>query len=168
MSIALELSSFHMPLGSPDAPNRAQGSGPVESKADSARVKQGGCAREQVYPLVAEMVRDQQQLLGSRMGAYDIVGRWLGVGPTWVRRLIGRQAVAVSGDRLLAITAAYRNHCGRVERRAAESRAATARRWEEIDALLHGLGAPDQRGPGLAAESGGDDLGPAPITGVRP
>ena len=43
MSIALELSSFHMPLGSPpDAPNRAQGSGPVESKADSARVKQGG------------------------------------------------------------------------------------------------------------------------------
>ena len=169
MSIALELSSFHMPLGSsPNASIEARGASQVDSKTESFRANRRPSASDFVRPMLDEMVTAQETAVGGRMEAYQVVGRWLGVEGTWVRRLLGRQKVGVSGDRLLAITAAYRRHCERVERRAAESRAATARRWEEIDALLHGLGEPDICVPGLAAESGGDDLGPAPSTGVRP
>ena len=172
MTIALDAFPFHLldpgiNAHSPDASIEAQRRLSVVSKRDSGRVNLRSNAREKVHPLVSEMVRDQEQQLGRRMPAYAAVGEWIGVKPTWVRRLIGRQEVPVTGDRLLLIVAAYRNHCARVEQRAVESRAATARRWEDIDALLHGLGEPNCGSPGLAAEPGGDDLGASARAGVR-
>ena len=149
MTIALGVSSFHMPLRlrTPDAPNRAQRSATVVSKGDSGRVRTrcDGRASASTRSWLT-MVQDQQRARVTHAGLRRR-RRWLGVKRTWVRRLIGRQEVGLTGDRLLAITAAYRQHCERVERRAAETRAATARRWEEIDALLHGLGEPDRSRP---------------------
>lgn len=130
-----------------------------ESKIDSFRNMPPGTARDRARPLVEIMVRQQQAVRGQKMSAYDDVGGWLGVKRGWVRRLLGGQAVGMSGDRLLRIAVAYRKHCAAVEQSTAKELEDTARRWEEFHAILGGLGAPDRRGPGFAAESGGDHLG---------
>lgn len=173
MTLAFDAPRIHLhdprtARASSDAPKMAPGADKVDSKAESFRAKPRRDAREVVRPLLDEMVSHQEAVVGGRMEAYQVVGRWLGVEGTWVRRLLGRQKVGVSGDRLLAIVAAYRAHCARVEARAAATRAATARRWEEIDALVMGLGGPGPELGGEPAESGGAGPGAATRRDGRP
>lgn len=86
-------------------------------------------------PYVEDLVREAESAIGSRMIAYDIVGRALRRSATWVRRLVAGHEVGLSADTYLRIAQAYHAHCARLEAKAA-SRARLARHLvEKTDAL---------------------------------
>ncbi len=170
MTYALEASFRSIPR-SPDLHIRGPALGPNESKIDQResaplpRARAAVEARTAFRDRIAEMVRDHETRVGSRMLAYRTVGRLLAVSDTWVRRLIGGQPVRIDLETVSAADTAYAAHCARLEARAAARLEAAARRSGESDALLASL-----RGRGPVVDRGRpveDPIGPRVVRGAE-
>lgn len=75
-------------------------------------------------PLVDALVRHAERRTGSRMLAYEAVGRTIGATASWVRKFIGNQPVRLDADTFLRIRATYQANCDRWDAQADEDRAA--------------------------------------------
>jgi hypothetical protein len=75
-------------------------------------------------PLVDALVRHAERRTGSRMLAYEAVGRTIGTTASWVRKFIGNQPVRLDADTFLRIRATYQANCDRWDAQADEDRAA--------------------------------------------
>lgn len=93
---------------------------------------------DRVRPFAFALVQRDERTTGSRMAAYDTVARRIGVSPSWLRKLIGRQPVAVAAHEFHNIVLAYRGLCERLEADAALDRALAAAIREDADAALAG------------------------------
>lgn len=93
-------------------------------------------------PLVGALVRHAERRAGSRMLAYEAVGRAIGTSASWVRKFIGNQPVRLDADTFLRIRATYQANCDRWDTQADEDRAAFFALWRGDDAMDPG---PDAR-----------------------
>ncbi|MCG5246939.1 hypothetical protein [Methylorubrum extorquens] len=75
-------------------------------------------------PLVDALVRHAERRTGSRMLAYEVVGRTIGTTASWVRKFVGNQPVRLDADTFLRIRATYQANCDRWDAQADEDRAA--------------------------------------------
>jgi len=75
-------------------------------------------------PLVDALVRHAERRTGSRMLAYEAVGRTIGTTASWVRKFVGNQPVRLDADTFLRIRATYQANCDRWDAQADEDRAA--------------------------------------------
>ncbi|MBB2965033.1 hypothetical protein [Methylobacterium sp. R2-1] len=75
-------------------------------------------------PLVDALVRHAERRTGSRMLAYEAVGRMIGTTASWVRKFVGNQPVRLDADTFLRIRASYQANCDRWDAQADEDRAA--------------------------------------------
>ncbi|MCP2080728.1 UNVERIFIED_ORG: hypothetical protein J2W74_001914 [Methylorubrum zatmanii] len=75
-------------------------------------------------PLVDALVRHAERRTGSRMLAYEAVGRMIGTTASWVRKFVGNQPVRLDADTFLRIRATYQANCDRWDAQADEDRAA--------------------------------------------
>jgi len=75
-------------------------------------------------PLVDALVRHAERRTGSRMLAYEAVGRTIGTTASWVRKFVGNQPVRLDADTFLRIRATYQANCDRWDTQADEDRAA--------------------------------------------
>lgn len=88
-------------------------------------------------PFAAALVERDERTAGSRMAAYEMVAQRIGVSPSWLRKLVGRQpGLVVEAHEYLNIAAAYRRLCERVEAEAERERALAAALREKADAAL--------------------------------
>lgn len=93
---------------------------------------------DQTRPFVAALVEREESHTGSRMAAYERVAQMVGVSPSWLRKLLGRQpdVKEIAAHEFLNIAAAYRSLCLRLEAEAErERRKATVLR-EKADAVI--------------------------------
>ncbi len=72
--------------------------------------------RERVVPVARALVEHHEQQGGSRMAAYEAVGRWVGVSASWLRKLIGRQPIDLGAHEYFNLVSAYRAACERIEK----------------------------------------------------
>lgn len=86
-------------------------------------------------PLVGALVRHAERRTGSRMLAYEAVGRTIGTTASWVRKFVGNQPVRLDADTFLRIRATYQANCDRWDARADEDRAAFFALGREDDAM---------------------------------
>ena len=86
-------------------------------------------------PLVGALVRHAERRTGSRMLAYETVGRAIGTTASWVRKFIGNQPVRLDADTFLRIRATYQANCDRWDAQADEDRAAFFALGEPHDAM---------------------------------
>ncbi|BAU93420.1 hypothetical protein MPPM_4815 [Methylorubrum populi] len=75
-------------------------------------------AADLAFPRVGALVDLAERRSGSRMNAYDDVGRKIGATASWVRKFLGRQPIRLDADTFLNIHAAYRAECDRLEAQA--------------------------------------------------
>lgn len=75
------------------------------------------------FPILGALVERAARRAGSRMSAYDDVGRSIGETGSWVRKFLGRQTVRLDADTYLAIQERYARECERWEAEAALQRA---------------------------------------------
>lgn len=94
-------------------------------------------------PLVGALVRHAERRTGSRMLAYEAVGRTIGTTASWVRKFVGNQPVRLDADTFLRIRATYQANCDRWDAQADEDRAAFFALGREDDAMDH---SPDTSG----------------------
>lgn len=112
------------------------------------------------FPILGALVERASKRVGSRMVAYDDVGRAIGESGSWVRKFLGRHAVRLDADTYLAIKAAYARECARIQAEADLERARFFALGGRIDAMD-----PINSGP-LDMASGGAVSGgrsPAPL-----
>ncbi|MGE7153134.1 hypothetical protein ACQKJ1_05270 [Methylorubrum rhodesianum] len=88
-------------------------------------------------PLVDALVRHAERRTGSRMLAYEAVGRTIGTTASWVRKFVGNQPVRLDADTFLRIRATYQANCDRWDAQADEDRAAFFALGREEDAMDH-------------------------------
>lgn len=69
----------------------------------------------QTRPLLVALVERKRRSTGSKMAAYLAVARTVGRSTTWVRKVVGRQFVAIELHDYLNIANAYRAACERME-----------------------------------------------------
>ena len=86
-------------------------------------------------PLVGALVRHAERRTGSRMLAYEAVGRTIGTTASWVRKFVGNQPVRLDADTFLRIRATYQANCDRWDAQADEDRAAFFALGREDDAM---------------------------------
>ncbi|SFL18060.1 hypothetical protein [Methylorubrum salsuginis] len=86
-------------------------------------------------PLVGALVKHAERRTGSRMLAYEAVGRTIGTTASWVRKFIGNQPVRLDADVFLRIRATYQANCDRWDAQADEDRAAFFALGEADDAM---------------------------------
>ena len=101
-------------------------------------------------PLVGALVRHAERRTGSRMLAYETVGRAIGTTASWVRKFVGNQPVRLDADTFLRIRATYQANCDRWDAQADEDRAAFFALKEADDAMD-----PVARPRGAVAEGSG-------------
>ena len=111
-------------------------------------------AQDAVLPKLTALVRLAQSGTGSKMTAYDAVGRRIGASGSWVRKFLGRQPVALEGHVLLNIGAAYARLCSSIEAAADAAEASNALLREELHAALQADHPADPRTPGGAPAAG--------------
>lgn len=104
-----------------------------------------------VRPLVAGLVERAEARCRSRMLAYEATAREIGQSPRWVRKLLGRERVAVSLGVGISIAAAYTRFCERLEADAAHDRAIAAAKRGEANALVAGFARAMERATGPQA-----------------
>lgn len=92
--------------------------------------------QDSVLPKLTALVRLAQSGTGSKMTAYDAVGRRIGASGSWVRKFLGRQPVALDGHVLLNIGTAYARLCSSIEAAADAAEASNALLREELHAAL--------------------------------
>jgi hypothetical protein len=90
----------------------------------------------QAHPWAADLVRYEEQRIGSRMTAYERVASTIGVSASWLRKLIGRQSVELAAHEYLNIALAYRKLCERIEAEAENNRRRAVAAMESINATL--------------------------------
>lgn len=66
-------------------------------------------------PMVGALVERASKRVGSRMAAYNDVGRSIGESGSWVRKFLGRQPVRLDADTWEAIKARYEQECQKWE-----------------------------------------------------
>lgn len=94
---------------------------------------------DQARPLAAAMVERAERQLHSRMAAYERVASVVGVSPSWLRKLIGRQpGVTVEHHEFYNLAAAYRAVCARIEGEAELERQRFLALGRTADAALTG------------------------------
>ena len=91
---------------------------------------------DQARPFAAALVESAEPRLGSRMRAYEQVAATLGVSASWLRKLIGRQHVAVAAHAYLNLAAAYRSLCERIEAQAESEKLRAPAIQEQLNAVL--------------------------------
>lgn len=118
----------------------------------------------EAHPIVAGLVDIAQRRAGSRMTAYHDVARSIGQSASWVRKLVGRQPVAIERHVFENIANAYRSACERIEAERDLERA----RFLALGKVLHEI---DPSGPaamGLEERGGSPDARPAHPVVVDP
>lgn len=111
-------------------------------------------AQDQVLPKLSALVRLAQNGTGSKMIAYDAVGRRIGASGSWVRKFLGRQPVGLDGHVLLNIGAAYARLCSSIEAAADAAEASNALLREDLHAALQSPRTAAPRTPGGAPAAG--------------
>lgn len=111
-------------------------------------------ARDETLPKLSALVRLAQTSMGSKMAAYDAVGRRIGASGSWVRKFIGRQDTGLDGHVLHNIRAAYERLCTNIEAAADAAEATNALLREDLHAALRGDQAAHPRTPGGAPAAG--------------
>ena len=86
-------------------------------------------------PLVGALLRHAERRTGSRMLAYEAVGRAIGTTASWVRKFAGNQPVRLDADTFLRIRATYQASCDHWDAQADEDRAAFFALGEADDAM---------------------------------
>lgn len=114
---------------------------------------------DQARPFVATLVERYERETGSKMVAYERIASTIGVTPSWLRKLVGRDASIreLAAHEYLNIVMAYRTLCERIEASAAHDRAVAARIRREGDAALESAGVEGGSANGARV---GSDLGP--------
>lgn len=80
-------------------------------------------AASATLPILCARVERATRRVGSKMHAYDDVGRAIGESGSWVRKFLGRQPVRLDADTYLAIQDRYARECERWEAEADLQRA---------------------------------------------
>ena len=111
-------------------------------------------ARDETLPKLSALVRLAQTSMGSKMAAYDAVGRRIGASGSWVRKFIGRQDTGLDGHVLHNIRTAYERLCSNIEAAADAAEAANALLREDLHAALRADHPAGARTPGGAPAAG--------------
>lgn len=111
-------------------------------------------ARDESLPKLSALVRLAQSSMGSKMAAYDAVGRRIGTSGSWVRKFIGRQDTGLDGHVLHNIRTAYERLCSSIEAAADAAEASNALLREDLHAALRADRPADARTPGGAPATG--------------
>ncbi|UIN33997.1 hypothetical protein [Methylobacterium oryzae] len=111
-------------------------------------------ARDETLPKLSALVRLAQSSMGSKMAAYDAVGRRIGASGSWVRKFMGRQDTGLDGHVLHNIRAAYERLCSNIEAAADAAEATNALLREDLHAALRGDRAAHPRTPGGTPAAG--------------
>ena len=111
-------------------------------------------ARDETLPKLSALVRLAQTSMGSKMAAYDAVGRRIGASGSWVRKFIGRQDTGLDGHVLHNIRTAYERLCTSIEAAADAAEASNALLREDLHAALQGDRPAAARTPGGAPAAG--------------
>jgi hypothetical protein len=89
---------------------------------------------EMARPLAAALVERMERQFGSRMAAYERVASVVGVSPSWLRKLLGRQpGLTLEAHEFFNIASAYRSLCARIEGEAEREK----RRYLELGREAH-------------------------------
>ncbi len=163
MTIALDVPRFHLldpRIGRslPDEPIQVRKADSMESKIDQREsaprllAQDARETRRLFRQRVEEMVRDQETKVGGLMPAYRLVGRWIGVSGTTVRRLIKGAEIELRPETLQAGDAAFARHESRLEATARAIMERVERRRTESDAILARAGCSDPGRNGLAPQ----------------
>lgn len=110
--------------------------------------------QDEILPKLSKLVRLAQAGTGSKMTAYDAVGRRIGASGSWVRKFLGRQPVGLDGHVLLNIGTAYARLCTSIEAAADAAEASNALLRGEINAALQTDRPADPRTPGGTPAAG--------------
>jgi hypothetical protein len=109
----------------------------VRTKPDRKRTMMTAAdIMDQARPWAADLVRCEEQRIGSRMTAYERVASTVGVSSSWLRKLIGRQSVALAAHEYLNLALAYRKLCERIEAEAENNKRRAVAARESINASL--------------------------------
>lgn len=92
--------------------------------------------------MAVELVDGEERRARSRMLAYDNLGRRIGRSATWIRRLIGGEAVGLAQDTYEKLVDAYGRHCARLEQEAETARKRAEALRAQNDALEARLARP--------------------------
>ncbi|MEE7505195.1 hypothetical protein [Methylobacterium mesophilicum] len=111
-------------------------------------------ARDETLPKLSALVRLAQSSMGSKMAAYDAVGRRIGTSGSWVRKFMGRQGTGLNGHVLHNIRAAYERLCTNIEAAADAAEATNALLREDLHAALRADHPAAARTPGGAPAAG--------------
>lgn len=97
---------------------------------------------DQARPFVTRLVERYERETGSKMVAYERIASTIGVTPSWLRKLVGRDASIreMAAQEYLNIVLAYRALCERIEASAAHDRAVAAAIRREANAALASAG----------------------------
>jgi len=79
-------------------------------------------AAAKARPMLAALVRQAEFHVGSKMMAYDVVGRSVGTTGSWIRKFLGNQPVRLDADLYLTLVSKYDAYCLKWEERAAQER----------------------------------------------
>lgn len=127
--------------------------------------------QDEILPKLSKLVRLAQAGTGSKMTAYDAVGRRIGASGSWVRKFLGRQPVGLDGHVLLNIGTAYARLCTSIEAAADAAEASNALLREDLHAALLARSPASARTPGGAPAAGATARRPGRATAsalVRP
>lgn len=111
----------------------------------------------ETHPIVVGLVDLAQRRAGSRMTAYHEVARSIGQSASWVRKLVGRQPVAIERHVFENITNAYRSACERIEAERDLERA----RFLALGKVLHEIDSSGPAAMGVAKRGGSPSSRPA-------
>jgi hypothetical protein len=116
-------------------------------------------ARDETLPKLSALVRLAQTSMGSKMAAYDAVGRRIGASGSWVRKFMGRQDTGLDGHVLHNIRTAYERLCTKIEAAADAAKATNALLREDLHAAVRAdrpAGIRSRRHPPGARAAGGE------------
>ena len=75
-------------------------------------------AINEIRPIARALVEREERSTNSRMAAYERVASRVGASSSWLRKLVGRQEVALAAHTYENIKQAYRRACERIEHEA--------------------------------------------------
>lgn len=107
----------------------------MDSEVEQYRATTTAAGRGRARSWAEEIIRRDEGRAGGRMLAYDNLGRRIGRSGTWVRRLIGGEAVGLAHETFERMREAYLRHCARIEAEAETARRRAALLKAQVDAL---------------------------------
>lgn len=107
----------------------------VETEITQNRALTTAASRTRVKGWAEEIIRRDEGRAGGRLLAYDNLGRSIGRSRTWVRRLLGGEAVGLAHETFERMREAYLRHCARIEAEAEAARRRAALLRLQSDAI---------------------------------